>query len=351
MNKQRISLPLRILALTMAVICGGYAVWGMLGRIRCLKNHDAAGLYAFLTGDELTLRADSVSAPSSEPASETVETEEYLIFQPDEGAIPYHVVDYSEPEIEETPPADAQPLKPITVSSSMTPKNNPSLAFDADKLLASRLPFQKDTMSILIIHTHGSETYSQYKTAFWCKDMAARSEIPDETVISVGRVLKKALEEAGFRVIQDETMCDVPHYRSSYKNALAVIEKHLKADPSIGMVLDVHRDSVSASDGTRYKLLSGDGKAAQIMFVVGSNALLEHDRWQTNLAFALRLQQEAMTRYEDFVRPISISKNRYNEHMTPCSLIVECGTEANTLSEAQESARRLAIILDAVASP
>lgn len=340
-------------AFLILILAGGYLLFCFFLRLGALRDGGMTGIFTFLTGDRLTLKEPvslAASAPVTE-AEEEEEKEELLIFTPDEGAIPYHVVDYAPPSVEnEEPPKDAEPLKAVTIHSSMTPKNNPGLSFDADALLQKELAFDKKTMSILIIHTHGSEAYSAYKTAYWCKDMAARSEDPAESVVAVGRVLKSALEEKGFRVVHDETMCDVPHYNSSYKTALAVIEKHIREDPSIGMVLDVHRDSLSSSDGTRYKLVAGDGESSQIMFVVGSNALLKHDNWLSNLSFALKLQKEAMARYEDFVRPISISKNRYNEHMTPYSLIVECGTEANTLPEARKSAKRLALILDAVAS-
>ena len=117
------------------------------------------------------------------------------------------------------------------------------------------------------------------------------------------------------------------------------------------MVLDLHRDSLEASDGTRYKLISGDGKSSQIMFVVGSDALLSHPDWESNLSFALHLEKKAMELYEDLARPVTISKNRYNEHVTPLSLIVECGTEANTLAEAKAAAVRLARVLDETLSP
>ena len=94
--------------------------------------------------------------------------------------------------------------------------------------------------------------------------------------------------------------------------------------------------------------LEADGKSAQLMFVVGSNKLLSHNGWQDNLAFALHLQSDLMEHHTNLMRPISISKNRYNQHVTPFSLIIECGTEANTLAEAKESIKSFASSLDRV---
>ena len=341
MKKQRASLPLRLLVFSFTLFFAGYALTGFFSRAEYLRSGDKAGLFAFLTGDELIPLAAETAAENASFIEET-ETEEFLIFQPEEGAIPYRVAALPEKPAAESPPENSEPLKAITISSSMKPKNNPSLSFDADALLGKDIRFDKEKNAILIIHTHGSEAYSEYETVFWRKNRSANSEDPAESVVAVGRVLADALTRAGFRVIHDETMCDVPNYNKSYKNALKVIEKNMEDDKTIGMVLDIHRDSLSSSDGKRYKLLSGDGRSSQIMFVVGSNALLSHDGWQDNLSFALHLQKEAMAKYDDFVRPISISKNRYNMHATPCSLIVEFGTEANTLAEAEDSARRLA---------
>ena len=73
------------------------------------------------------------------------------------------------------------------------------------------------------------------------------------------------------------------------------IKKMLKKYSSIEMVIDVHRDSLTKSDGTRVKPIAEiDGKkAAQVMILAGCNedGALEFLNWEYNLRFDVRLQQ------------------------------------------------------------
>ncbi|MBR5742764.1 MAG: stage II sporulation protein P [Clostridia bacterium] len=348
MKYRRISRPLSLFlhGAALSVLILSFLLY--YERLPYLLEGSPAGFFAFLTGSTLLPSSD-------EPLSGEENEEEdglYLLI-PDEGAVPgVEMRPVDPPQAEEAPSGetagDPEPVRVLTIPSSLEPKNNPSLSFNVEELLRADPEFDRDADSILIVHTHGCESYSLSSSGFLSDDPDARTADPEKNVVAVGDVLEKELTRRGFRVIHDRTLCDEPGFRTAYKTALGVIEDAMKKDPSIAMVLDIHRDSVSSSDGTRCKLLSGDGKSAEIMFVVGSDALLSHPAWRSNLSFALKLEEKAMELFPDFARPITISKNRYNQHATPLSLIVECGTEANTLSEAKAAAVRLAEILDAV---
>ena len=341
MRKSRMSLPLRITWFLISAFAICYPSYYALARLPFLLEGGSEGVFSFFSGIPLTKSSDKSSSVTM------LEDDDWYAFSPDEGAIPYVAPVTTREDTVETPPEEAEPLKVITIESKIKPKNNPELPFDQNALLHQPLSFDRTTQTVLIIHSHGSESYSQYQNAFWAENKDVRTTNPDKNVVAVGRVLRDELIEYGFRVIHDETLCDQP-YNTSYKTALTLIEKHMKADSSIGMVLDLHRDSLTATDGIRYKVLSSDGKSAQLMFVVGSNKLLSHNEWQDNLAFALHLQSDLMEHHTNLMRPISISKNRYNQHVTPFSLIIECGTEANTLAEAKESIKSFASSLDRV---
>ena len=70
------------------------------------------------------------------------------------------------------------------------------------------------------------------------------------------------------------------------------------------------------------------------MFVVGTNATgLEHPEWRENLKLAITLQSMLDERYPGLTRPIYISKNRYNQHLSKGALIVEIGGDGNLISE------------------
>ena len=87
-------------------------------------------------------------------------------------------------------------------------------------------------------------------------------------------------------------------------------------------------------------------KCAQLMMVMGTNAGgLDHPNWKKNLSFAADLQQSIAQKYPTLMRPINLRKQRFNEHATTGSMILECGSSANTLQEAQTAARTFAKLL------
>ena len=110
------------------------------------------------------------------------------------------------------------------------------------------------------------------------------------------------------------------------------------------MVIDMHRDALGAN-GTVYKTMAEeDGVcASQVMLLVGSDASgLNHPGWRSNLALALYLQQAVGSRHPTLMRPVTLVKERYNQHLTPGSMIIEVGSSGNTLQEALAAIRLFA---------
>ena len=121
-----------------------------------------------------------------------------------------------------------------------------------------------------------------------------------------------------------------------------IIEKQLEKTPSIKVIIDLHRDSMITSSGTEYKVVSEiDGETcAQLMFVMGTNAGgLSHPNWKQNLNFAVNLQKSILSEYPTLMLPINLRKQRFNEQATTGSMILECGTSANTIQEAEAAIR------------
>ena len=156
------------------------------------------------------------------------------------------------------------------------------------------------------------------------------------------------LEENGVRVYHDTTINDNPSYSGSYNKSAKAIERHIKKDPSIKIVLDVHRDAVEGKSGEKVKYaanISGEN-AAKIMFVVGSDQSgLSHDNWEDNLRFATQLQSHTEAIYPELCRPLNFRSQRFNQQLAPAGIIVEVGTNGNTLDEAILGARCFAIAL------
>ena len=198
---------------------------------------------------------------------------------------------------------------------------------------------------ILIMHTHATEAYTMAGEDQYTETDYARTDDPNYNVIRVGDEIQRILEEMGFSVLHDTTLYDYPSYTGSYTRSLQGVRAQLEANPTIAVVLDVHRDALIAEDGTVYKAVTeyeGE-KTAQVMLVIGTNdGGLDHPNWQSNLNVAAHIQQ-GMTGVEPtLARPINLRSQRFNQHLTPASMIVEVGTSGNTLQEALRGAAHFA---------
>lgn len=204
-------------------------------------------------------------------------------------------------------------------------------------------------VEVLIYHTHTSEAYVKSSTGFYYTDMETRTGNRDMSVTAVGEEIRKVLESYGIGAVHDTTVND-ELYNGSYSRSWEVLEKNLERYPTIQVTLDVHRDSMTTQSGVKYKptvLLNGR-KAAQIMFLTGcdySGEWGDFPDWRDNLHLALRVQQTAERLYPGLARPLDFSDSKYNMNATKGSLLVEVGTEVNTVSEARYSGKLIGEIL------
>ena len=91
-----------------------------------------------------------------------------------------------------------------------------------------------------------------------------------------------------------------------------------------------------------------DGKkAAQMMIIAGvvGTEALPNPHWEQNLAFAAQWQKLLTERYDGLMRPLSTVGSRYNQHLHAGYLLVEVGSEGNTVDEAVYSAQLLGTTL------
>ena len=175
-------------------------------------------------------------------------------------------------------------------------------------------------------------------------DYALDASLFDYNVVRVGDELAKTLEEAGLHVLHDPTLHDYPEYSGAYNRSLDAVNAYLEQYPTIAFVLDVHRDAISDSDGTPYKVVSNVAglNAAQMSFVIGTDGGgLEHPQWRENLKLAAAIQEHLSGSCPTLMRPITVRNSRYNQHTTTGSLLVEMGAAGNSLDEALLSARLL----------
>ena len=180
--------------------------------------------------------------------------------------------------------------------------------------------------TVLILHTHTSESYTY--TGGYKEDGAYRTLDENYNMLRVGQALAEKLEQAGIGVIHDQTFHDHPSYNGAYAHARTSLEAYLTQYPSIRLVIDLHRDAVTDSKGNQLAYCCGD--AARLMLVVGTN----HGDWTENMALAVKLQARLEQLQPGICRPMVLRGQRFNQDLSPGTILVEVGAAGNTLDQA-----------------
>ncbi|MGN0555075.1 MAG: stage II sporulation protein P [Candidatus Fimenecus sp.] len=196
----------------------------------------------------------------------------------------------------------------------------------------------KSAPTVLIFHTHTTESYELLNYGWYTTEYVTRSNSPDRNMVRVGTAICEELTKMGIGVVHDTEIHDA-QYTGAYDRSRESIQKIMAENPSIQVVIDVHRDAIKQSDGTRIKPTAeiNGKKAAQIMIIAGceDGKVTDFPRWEENLTFALQLQKTAETDYPGLMRPVLFSARKYNMDVTPCSVLLEMGSDSNTLEEAE----------------
>ncbi len=304
------------------------------------------GLYAFvcmqLRNPHETVAESAVILPAPESA-DTVTESAYI------GKTSYSTTDKQPDTYSPTStPTPASERVPSGYAPEIVNHTNysvdPSALFDADGL---RLALD-GTPEILIVHTHSSESFAADAENPYLPDDVMRTLDTKYNVVRLGDEISAALEAAGIGVLHDREINDYPSYNGSYSQMLKRVNQYLADYPTIKMVIDVHRDAVLDADGNNLALRTEiDGEQyAKLMFVVGTDAGgLSHPDWRENLSFAATMQGWGDSLYPGLMRSIDLRAERFNQHTTAASVIVEVGSAGNTLGEALRGAGCFAEIL------
>ena len=221
-----------------------------------------------------------------------------------------------------------------------------------DQLMGTNLAIEKDASKpqILIYHTHSQEEFAD----------SVEGDV-STTIVGAGEYLAELLRNRyGYNVIHDTGVYDmvdgVLDRSAAYDLAGEAVSRILEENPSIEVVIDLHRDGVP-----EHKFVTEiNGKpTAQIMFFNGLSRTarngpvdyLPNPYIVDNLAFSFQLQLLADQQYPDFTRPIYLQSLRYNLHFRPRSLLIEAGTQLNTVAEEYNAMEPLADILNQVLQP
>ena len=221
---------------------------------------------------------------------------------------------------------------------------------NAAALLGEDLTLRKEKAEpqILIYHSHSQETFAD-----------SREGKTEDTIVGVGDYLAHLLtENYGSQVMHVTESFDLAggelDRSKAYDYARAWLEPVLEENPSIQILIDLHRDGVPED---RHLVTEINGKpTAQIMFYNGLShtinsgdlSYLPNPYIQDNLAFSFQLEYQAALYYPELYRGIYLAGLRYNLHLRPRALLLEAGAQTNTVQEVKNAMDPFADILNRV---
>lgn len=185
-----------------------------------------------------------------------------------------------------------------------------------------------------IYHTHNGESYTG--------DGGPERKAGNGDVVTVGTALQAALAKNGVQAVQSTTVHDSVDFMKAYVHSAETVGKMMKDYPSLQLLLDVHRDGLPP--GVSKSTVNIKGKeAAKILIVIGK----VNPHWQKNAELAKELIALGEQKYPGlFVNEISYADDaRYNQHFSNGGLLLEFGSQLNTLGEAKVSAEAAAEVI------
>lgn len=223
---------------------------------------------------------------------------------------------------------------------------------DVEAMLATPLSWNltEDAPKVLILHSHATEAYTQTEKMAYTPSSLFRTEDCGYNVVRVGEHLAQLLRAGGIQVIHDTALHDHPDYSGSYAHARKSTKQYIQENPTISLVVDIHRDALDLSSSKQLTThATVDGKdSAQLMMVVGTDAGGNyHPNWEENMALAVKLHTLLEKKNPGICRPISFRTQRFNQDLSAGAMLIEVGAAGDTLEEALVAVEVLAqTILD-----
>lgn len=220
---------------------------------------------------------------------------------------------------------------------------------NVDELLAKdmHLDTSREGPKVLIFHTHSQETFVD----------STEGDV-STSIVGIGAYLTELLNAKGIPTMHHDGVYDLINGKldrsKAYEFSEVGVRKILEENPSIEVVIDLHRDGVG---NDTHLVTEANGKqAAKIMFFNGLSrtkangdiAYLPNPYIQDNLSFSLQMQLASESMYPGFTRKIYLKGYRYSLHMMPKSLLIEAGAQTNTVEEMKNAMELLADVLTKV---
>ena len=296
------------------------------------------------SGDTEQGVAEQEDTEPETPPSEENRSGENIAKEQEAVALPHPQIDLSQAKL-----ADFDyVMNQFFILDSNTETNAQQIS--APRFLKEDLSVKQDSSvpQILIYHTHSQEAFAD-----------SREGQTEDTIVGVGDHLTELLEKTyGYQVIHITDPFDMMggtlDRSKAYDYARASIEKVLEENPTIEVVIDLHRDGVP--DDRRLVTQVNGKPTAQLLFYNGLSytvsqgavSYLPNPYIEENLAFSFQLEYQAAQYYPDLYRGIYLAGLRYNLHLKPRALLLEAGAQTNTVEEVRNAMEPFADILNRV---
>ena len=223
---------------------------------------------------------------------------------------------------------------------------------NAGKFLEKNLALDMTTggPKVLIYHTQSQEAFAD-----------SVDGDTSTTIMGIGTYLTELLNARGIETLHHEGIYDLIDGKldrsRAYQLAEPDVRQILKDNPSIEVVIDLHRDGVA--QGTQLVTEINGKPTAQIMFFNGLSrtrkngeiAYLNNPYREDNLATSFQMQLMAARYYPGFTRHIYLKSYRYNLDLAPKAMLIEAGAQTNTVEEMKNAMEVLADVLSRVLTP
>ncbi|MBS4536869.1 stage II sporulation protein P [Clostridium sp. D2Q-11] len=272
----------------------------------------------------------SIANRSSNKANSYEELETFNELEVESGYSPLGNIAFVDDKYEEAIPTSA-----AGISRDEAMKAIESMAKPKAISVESNKPY------VMIYHTHATEAYAPVS--------GARSEDKKYNVVGIGDMISEELNKRGHEVNHVENYHDQPSYTGSYGRSLSTIKSQLKKEKNLKVLIDVHRDGV-ASDASYYdkakkeSVIEIDGKRVATFFMVVGNDTPNRDKI---VQFSNYIKTVSDMLYPGLCRkPVMKPYGKFNQYMSDYTLLIEVGSNLNTIEETRETAKLIGEVLD-----
>lgn len=187
---------------------------------------------------------------------------------------------------------------------------------------------------VLIYHTHTWEAFDQVEGNRYEETEKWRSKDNRVNMVAVGDALTAALQALGCEVVHDDTAFEPPDLSTAYQRSLTMLEQRQAAGEQYDLYIDLHRDAVGSASTLKRTVNVGGEEVARFMVLVGKGqAYDDKPDWQANYAIAEALTKNLNRQVEGLCRDVKVKTGRFNQHVAPCCVLIECGLNYNTLEQ------------------